>query len=291
MNAWLQLILIAAFWGGSHVLVRISTPVFGPESVAWARIFIGAVVMFFYVVITKQKLNIKKNYLHFAVVGALNASIPFFLFARASVELPASYLVVLNSTMPIFSAILAVFILNETFTFKKLLGLALGITGVYFVEEYGVVSFHSASTALALGEGLGAALCYALAGMYIKKRVAGISSEVLTSGSFAFASLFLLPFFIQSNLTRHEPILWEAPATLTAAACVLFLGLVCTAFAFLLLYRLIAKLGPFRASLCNFMIPVFGIIWGVIFLHEQVYLGMLGGAAIIIAAMALFMKK
>ena len=291
MNTWIQLLLIAAMWGASHVLVRIATPVFGPEWLAWFRVFMGSSVMLLYVKLSKKQLNFQSNGFPFLVVGLLNGAIPFLMFAKASVFLPASYLSILNSTTPIFSSLLAVVLLNESFSLRRVFGMGLGIVGVVLVEECGVISFRESSTLLALGEGLLAGFCYALAGIYIKRRSTKIDSEVLIAGSFGVSSMLMLPSLFYSPVSSTQFLSSEPTLLMKACFCVAFLGVGSSAFAFLLYYRLIEKIGPFRSSLVTFMIPIFGILWSVLFLHEKLVPTMLLGVGMIMLSTALFMKR
>jgi hypothetical protein len=291
MNAWIQLLMIAAMWGASHVLVRIATPVFGPEWVAWFRVFIGSSVMLVYVKLSKKQFNLHLNWIPFVVVGLLNGAIPFLMFAKASLFLPASYLSILNSTTPIFSALLAVFLMKESFSLRRVFGMGLGIAGVALVEECGVISFREPATWLALGEGLLAGFCYALAGIYIKQRPRKIDSEVLIAGSFGISSVLMLPAVFYSPVSSTQFLNREPTHLMNACLCVAFLGVGSSAFAFLLYYRLIEKIGPFRSSLVTFMIPIFGILWSVLFLHERFVPMMALGVGMIMISTALFIKK
>ncbi len=291
MKAWIHLLVIAAMWGASHVLVRIATPVFGPEWLAWFRVLIGSSVMLVYVKLSKKQISLQTNWIPFLVVGLLNGAIPFLMFAKASLVLPASYLSILNSTTPLFSALLAGALLNEPFSIRRIVGMGLGIAGVALVEECGVISFREPSTLLALGEGLLAGFCYALAGIYIKRRPTKIDSEVLIAGSFGVSSLIMLPTLFYSQVSSTQFLNSDPTLLMNAFLCIAFLGVGSSAFAFLLYYRLIEKIGPFRSSLVTFMIPIFGILWSVLFLHEKLVPTMLLGVGMIMFSTAPFMKK
>ncbi len=130
---------------------------------------------------------------------------------------------------------------------------------------------------------LGAALCYALAGIYIKRRAGGARPMAIAGWSQMFAAAALLP------LTPFAP----PPGTVTPGviANVLALALLCSAFAYLLYYRLIADVGPTRAMTVTFLMPLFGMVWSVLFLGESVTLPMIAGCALVVGGTALVVRR
>jgi drug/metabolite transporter (DMT)-like permease len=285
-----QLILIAAIWGASHVLVRFSVPILGPEVVAWSRVAIAALFMFFYLRFQKQELKFKENFKIFLVTGFLMAALPFLLFAWASLYLPAAYLSILNSTSPIFAAVFSSVFLKEEFGWKKALSIALGISGVYLMEAYGSVAEITVPVVFALLAGLLAAASYATCAIYVRRKATHVPSEMITAGNNRVAAILLFPFLL-SALYRTGGIVTNSENYYRAWACVLVLGILCSATAFILFYRLIKQLGAFRSMLVAFLMPVFGILWSAIFLGEEIKPGMIVGAVLIIGATALFVKK
>jgi drug/metabolite transporter (DMT)-like permease len=273
-------------WGASHLFLRVAIPVFGPEKVAFLRLMIGSLVMSVPVLLSRRDFRLRENFRLYILVGLLNGAIPFLMFARAALKLPASYLSVLNSTTPLFSALITWVWLQEPMTRRRAIGLLLGLSGVVLMEQFGPVAFNDWSVFLSLGEGLLAAFCYAAVGLIIKRKAGGIAPGTLTAGSFAFASLALLPLAITGEFPRNAGALGEQNQWL-AVGGVLFLGVFSSGIAFLMYYRLINRIGAFRSSLTTFLVPVFGILWGRLFLGETVDFPMLAGVAMILSAIGL----
>jgi drug/metabolite transporter (DMT)-like permease len=282
----LQLIFIAAIWGASHVFVRVIAPAVGPAFTAFARIGIGAITLQVALLFMRERF-LQKNYLkHFWVVGLTNYAIPLTLFAYASIRLPATYLVILNATAPIFSAILSSLFLSDPFGWKKIVSLCMGMSGVYLLTEYGSIQTFDFATLAALVFCALAAASYAVCGVYIKKRASHVPSMALTTGSTWAAFLLVSPLELaQSSLPSLSS--FTLPVTLSLFT----LGMLGTALAFLILYRLLKTISAFRASLVSFLMPVFGMLWGKLFLSEEITPGMYLGAFLVISSTALFMKR
>ena len=213
----------------------------------------------------------------YGIVGIVNCALPFLLFGYAALNLPASYMVILNAAAPLFSALLAPLWLGERLTPIKLGGLALGAAGVTLVSGAGPVT-PDAGFLLAVAASLGAALCYALSGIYLKRRGAGAAPLAIAGWSQLFGGLVLLPLALAQPPT--------AAVTPAIAANLLVLALVCSGVAYLLYFRLIADLGPTRALTVTFLMPAFGLVWGALFLGEAVTAPMLAGAALVVAGSA-----
>jgi drug/metabolite transporter (DMT)-like permease len=292
MGLFLWIMAIGSIWGASHVWVRLASPVFGPEYVAWARLTIGAAVMLLWVLYTGRAAlspgPLRMRFFHWAVVGVLNGALPFFLFARASLHLPASYLSILNSLTPAFSAISSWLILSERLTLRSGLGLVLGWSGVLLIEKFGPVDFGDPKVIIAFLEGMGAALCYGLVGIYIKKRVPSSDPKVMVAGSFGIASILMLPL-----LATVQPVdvsIIRSEAGLVALLSLILLGVLSSSLAFVMYYALLARVGPFRSSLVTQMIPVFGVVWGALLLGERITPVMLLGAGMVMVSTVMILR-
>jgi drug/metabolite transporter (DMT)-like permease len=293
MKTFLGICVIAAIWGASHVWVRLSAPVFGAGPVAWARLAIGAGVMMLWVRFVGHTLPssipLRTRFLHWGVVGALNGALPFLLFAHASVRLPASYLSILNSLTPAFSALFSWLLLSEPLGFRTGLGLFTGFIGVVLIEEFGPVGFEDPGVRMALMEGVGAAICYGLVGIYIKKRVPPTDPKVLVAGSFGTASVLMLPVLVSGPVP--DPALLASDSGRIALVSVILLGVLSSSLAFVMYYALLARVGPFRSSLVTQMIPVFGVLWGVFFLGERLTGVMLLGAGMVLVSTLMILMQ
>jgi drug/metabolite transporter (DMT)-like permease len=224
-------------------------------------------------------MHVRKQWRAYVVMGVINTAMPWSMYAWAGHHISASYMAILNSTTPWFSAACGAIWLGEAMTARKLSGLALGVVGVALLVGLGPIAL-TREAALAVALSILASLCYALAGTYAKKRITGVPPVALAAGNLAVASFVILPF-----VEGLPP-----PALLESwrlALAVLTLALVCSALAFLLYYRLLANVGPTRALTVTFLIPVFGVLFGALFLGETITASTLAGGLLIIVATAL----
>jgi len=277
-----RLVTLAAIWGASFYFFRILAPVLGPVATAASRVIIGGLALVAWLRIIGFDAELARHGRHYAVIGVVNSAIPFVLFAWAALTLPASYSAILNATAPLFSAVLGAIWLGERFTGRKLAGLAVGIAGVALVTRAGPVVVD-ARVLLATGACLMATFCYAATGVYIKRRAAAAPARGIAAWSQLAAGAVLLPL-----LPAGQPI---GAVSAPIVVAVLGLALLCSSVAYLLYFRLMSDLGPTRTMTVTFLIPVFGMLWGVLFLGESVTGPMLAGAALIVAGTALIMRR
>jgi drug/metabolite transporter (DMT)-like permease len=276
-----RLVALAAIWGASFIFLRALAPVLGPVLTATSRVVIAGVALVVHFRITGFDAQLRRHWRHFLIIGVVNSALPFLLFAFAAVHLPASYSVILNTATPLFAALLSALWLDERLTALRVAGLAAGAAGVALVTGAGPV-VPDAMFGWAIAACLCAALCYALAGIYIKRRATGVKPMAIAGWSQVFAGAVLLP------LTPFAP----APGAVTPGvlANVLGLALLCSAVAYLLYYRLIADVGPTRAMTVTFLMPLFGMVWSVLFLDETVTLPMIAGCALIVGGTAFVVR-
>lgn len=273
-----RLVALAAIWGGSFIFIRVLAPVLGPVLTATTRVLIAGVALVLYCRAVGFDTQLHRYWRDFLLIGIVNSAIPFLLFAFAALHIPASYSVILNSATPLFGAVLAAAFLAERLTVDKLAGLVAGALGVALVSRAGPVApdlWFGAAVAACLS----AALCYAAAGVYIRRRVRGAKPLAIAAWSQVFAGLVLLPF-VPFAPARGE-------FTLLILGNVLGLALLCSAVAYLLYYRLIADVGPTRALTVTLLMPVFGMLWGALFLDEVVTPAMIAGCALIVGGTAM----
>ncbi len=189
----------------------------------------------------------------------------------------------MNATAPLFGALFSVFWLAERLTVRKAAGLALGICGVAILVGAGALALNAA-TLLAAAACLGAAASYAVSSIVVKllSRDGGhrsIHPVALAAGSLAWGALFLLP-----TLPFSMPAALPSALALWSVAA---LALLSSALAQAMFVPLIMRIGPTRAMSVTFLIPLFSMLWGLLFLREAVQLSMLIGAAVVLLAMAL----
>ena len=269
----IRLLALAAIWGGSFIFMRVLAPVLGAIPTANSRILIGGLVLCFYYLIIGFDPEFKKNIKQYLIIGVVNSAIPFSLYAYAALYIPASYEVILNSTAPLFGALFAWFWLDEKMDVRKISGLILAAIGVGVVVDIGETELtkHFVLSAAAC---LLAAICYGLAGVYIKKFAGQLKPKGIAGGSQLMGGIVLIPL----TLTQHL----HGPIDQKIILCMLGLALLCSAIAYLLYYQLIADIGPARALTVTFLMPIFGICWGKIFLDEIITFQMIIGTLLIL---------
>ena len=216
----------------------------------------------------------REHWRDYAVVGIVNTALPFTLFSWASQHVPASVAAILNATSPFFGAIVAALWLGDRVTPGKLLGMALGFAGVVFLVGWRP-GLSSGDALLGVCACLVGALCYGIASVYAKTRLAGLPSFAIALYSQMVAAIVLAPVLPLATLpTAITPVV---------AANVLGLAVASTALAYLLYFRLIADLGPARALTVTFLIPMFGVLWGWLFLGEAIGIDTLAACALIVS--------
>ncbi|SFD66739.1 Threonine/homoserine efflux transporter RhtA [Bacillus sp. OV194] len=265
---------LAALWGASFLFIRIAAPVFGPLLTIQGRVTIAAAALIIFLTSTRRSAHFKKRWKQYLIIGALNAAIPFTLIATAELTLPASMSAILNSLTPLFTALVVWGWMKEALSIRKWFGIVVGIIGVGILVGWSSLPFTS-ETIVAIGLSVLSTISYGFAGVYAKKAFAGVPPLELATGQQAGAAVLLIPFTF-----FHLPTSTDRIPT-TAVLSVVGLALFCTAIAYLLYFYLIDRVGPTKTLSVTFLIPVFGIIWGMIFLHEKLTIGMLIGLIII----------
>jgi drug/metabolite transporter (DMT)-like permease len=270
----LLLLALSAIWGSSFIFMRYLAPLIGPVATADMRMFIAGVFMVLLFLAIRFKPEWRKNWKHYLLIGVLNSAVPFLLYSIAALYLPASMEAIFNSMSPMFGAIFSAIWLKESLTARKVTGLLLGAGGVAVMSSLGGLD-ASAGTILSVAACLCAPMCYGLAGIYIKKKAGSVKPVAIAGGSQLAGGLALMPFL----LVARPP---AGAITVQTALLVIAFALVCSALAYLIYYRLIARVGPTRALTVTFLIPVFAMLWGFLFLGEPITWSMLAGASIIL---------
>jgi drug/metabolite transporter (DMT)-like permease len=253
-----MLVALAAIWGMSFPLTRLASPAFGPLPLVGVRIFVAVAVL---LPLVKERAALRANVGPLFLLGLMNSAIPFALFAFAVLHITSGFTALLNATTPMFGALLGALVFNEKVTRSRLLGVFIGFIGVATLV-WGSVGARSPNATLGILAALLAAFLYAVAATYTKRRVGNLDSTTLAAGSLTGAALAVLPFVIwQWPAQSPSPKLW---------ACAIFLGLVSTAIAYALYFRLIKNVGSSRATTVTFIVPIFGIVWGALILDEHI---------------------
>ena len=277
----IRLVLLGAIWGASFLFTRITAPVLGPVATADLRMLIGGIALAVWFAVMRFDPQWRRWWLQYLAVGLLTSGLPFLLYAYAALELPAGLLSVLNATSPMWGAVMAAALLGERLTLRRAAGFALGIAGVALVTR---PEAGAALAVLPVVAALGASLCYGIAGAYLKRWAAGAPARGMALGTQISAGLLFLPLNA----------IWPPPTIsppLLVVASVLALGLVCSAVAYLLYFRLINDIGPTGALTVTYLVPIFGVAWGALFLGEIISASMLAGGALVIAGTVLVLRN
>ncbi|MDA7414980.1 DMT family transporter [Xenophilus arseniciresistens] len=279
----LDLMLLGALWGASFLFMRISAPEFGALPMAALRVGIATLTLLPLLALHGQMPALRQHWKAALSIGVLNSGLPFALFAYALITINAGLGAVLNATVPMFGALVAWAWFGDRPDRSRLTGLALGFAGV------ALLAGRSAGLQQGGGNGtqalwavlacLGACLSYGIAANATRRHLQGAPALATATGSQIGATLFLA-----------LPALWLWPAqtpSLRAWLSLIALGVACTGLAYILFFRIIANAGPQRALTVTFLVPVFAVAYGALFLHEAVTLWMLGCAAIVVCGVAL----
>jgi drug/metabolite transporter (DMT)-like permease len=277
-----RLVALAAIWGASFIFIRVAVVPLGPVATAELRVVLASVTLLAWLGFAGIGLGLREHWRLYLVVGTLNSALPFALWAFSAIHLPASYLVVLNATSPLFGAAVSAVWLRERITARAALGLAAGVAGVGMLVGLGPVQ-PTPAVLWAIAAGALAALLYAVAAAYMKHRSSAVDAAAVATGSQLGATLVLAPL-----LAPLAPVAWPTPAEWAA---VVALGVLCTGIAYLLYFRLIADVGPTRALTVTFLIPLFGMLWGALFLGEAITPVMAAGCALVLAGTALILRR
>lgn len=272
------LLLLSALWGGSFLFLRVAAAPLGPVVLIEVRVLLAGLALVAWAAATGRVPALRSRWRQYLLLATINSAVPFVLIATAELRLTASLAAILNATTPLFGALAAAAWLGETLTARKAGGLALGFAGVAVLVGWNPLPL-SGAVLLSVGASLLAAACYGLAGVYTKAAFAGVPPLALATGSQLGAAALLAPL-----VPFAPPAAAPSP---TVVLCVLALALGSTALAYLLYFRLIVNVGPTRTMLVTYLAPIFGTIWGALFLAEPVGAGTVAGFALILASVGL----
>lgn len=283
-----RLLLLAAIWGASFLFMRIAAPVLGSMPTAFFRAGIGLLGLLAIVWLMRVRWQFNGKLKHCLMLGVINAGIPSAMYCLAALVLPAGYSAIFNATTPMMGVLIGMLFFAEALTLSKAAGVAIGLFGVAVLTRTGPVAFDL-DLLLGAAACLVATVCYGVAG-FLTRRWIGQQGELdnrLTAlASLAGASLFLLPLF-GGSLWLQPPASWGGLEVWLSLAG---LGLLCTALAYVLYFRLLSDIGPIKASTTTFLIPPFGVLWGALLLDEPLSWAYLYGGVLIALALWLVVR-
>jgi drug/metabolite transporter (DMT)-like permease len=273
-----RLVALAAIWGAAFIFMRVAAPVLGPAWMPEFRVLIGGLALLAWFRLTGFDPGLRRHWRFYLLLGAVGIAAPFALYSFASMHAPASLLSITNATSPIFGLAWAVLFRDERVTARKAAGLALGILGVALIARPSGIA-QDPMFGWAIAAALGACCFYGVVGVLIKRFAGGATPRGMAVGNQLAAALVLVPL-----LPVLPPL--AMPSALVIAN-LLALALLASGVAFLLYFRLIADVGATRALTVTYLIPLFGILWGWLFLGEALPGAALAGGVLILAGTVL----
>ena len=273
-----SLFLLGIIWGASFLFIKVALPTVPPLTIVLVRTCLAGAAL--YAVARHRGLKMPSPgpvWLSFLVMGLFNGAIPYSLISWGEQYIEAGLAAILNSLMPLFTVTIAHIVTgDERFSPRKGLGLVLGLSGVVLVMGPSVLA-GLGSHILGQLAMAGAAASYAVAVVYGKK-LSGERPLILATGQMIGGSLLIAPL----SLGFDRP--WTLTPTLPALASLAALGLLGTAVAYIIYYRLLPQIGATRLSLVTYIIPVSGVFWGWLVLSERLHPSAFAGLGLILAS-------
>ena len=276
---WILITILGAVWGSAFMFIKIATPELGPIALVNIRLAVAGLIFLPFLLQKKYLRHFKSNLKNILILSIINTALPFSLFAYASLESSSNMLSILNGTTAIMAVVISTMWLKVKLNLFQILGVFIGLFGIIVLANPDNVYISTKATVFCLS----AAFCYALSANYIQKFAYKTNTIVLIGWSLVIASVLLLPL-TTFNLPSKTP-------SSNAIFSILWLGVVSTGVAFLGYVRLIEKVGAVKTATVAYFIPVFGVIWGYIFLGEPITLQILIGMMLILIGIIFTNKR
>jgi drug/metabolite transporter (DMT)-like permease len=280
---WAILISLALIWGGAFFFIGVAVHQVAPLTYVWVRLTVAAAAMWLFLWWRGQSPQLPRSvWGAIFVLALLNNVVPFILFGWGQTRIASGLASILNATTPIWGVVVAhLFTRDERMTGRKLAGVLLGFAGVAVMIGPALLTTLGGDT-LAQLACVTASLCYALAGVWARRfKAMGVSPVTVTTGQLSAGALVMLPV----ALLVDRPWSQSLPS-FGAIAAILALALVCTAFAYILYFRLIDSAGATNALLVTLLVPPIAILLGVLFLDEVLEPRDFAGLALIAVGLA-----
>jgi drug/metabolite transporter (DMT)-like permease len=273
------LVLLALIWGSSFMFIKVAVRELAPATLIFGRIGLAAVALAIVVPLamgTRATLvELRTHWRALVVVGLLNTAVPFWLLSWGETRIDSGLASIIQASLPIFNALIAFgFFHDQRVTGRRLGGVAVGFIGVALLV--GAQPHGKVLGALAV---VGMAACYAAGGLLTRRHLSGAAPRVVALGTAAVAAVVVAPFGI-AQAPGHVP-------SAKVLASVVVLGLIGTAFAYLLFFMIIAGAGAAYASLVTYLVPPVALAYGAIFLGEGIGVTALVGLVLILGGVAL----
>lgn len=275
-----ELLLLGAIWGASFLFIKIGVSDLRPLTFATLRVLVGSGVLLLVILLRRLALpQGRRLWGRLVVMGAVGIVIPFGAIAWGTQYIASGLSAILNATMPLFTFGLAVLLGDEPLTLRRALGLIVGFGGI-LVLTWPKLQAGGRSEVWGQVAVIIASLSYAAAIVYAKRHLAQEPPLLTSFGQVSMGCLILMPL-------AFAELPWRQTFTPRAIGAVLAIGIVGTAMAYILYYRLLREVGPTATSLVTYIVPLFGIFWGRIILKEVLSWHAFAALALILASLIL----
>lgn len=271
----LELVVLGAIWGASFLFMRVAATDFGAVPLVEVRLALGALVLLPFLWRSRAQFP-RALWPKLALIGAINSAAPFILFAWAAQRAPAGVGAIANAMTVLFTALVGFLFFGEKIGVRRSLALLVGFAGVVVLASSKVAG---ASIGWAVVAGATAAFLYGIGINLVRRHLTGLPPAAVAAATLGTSALLTLPFAVAS-WPQHE-----IPAQSWFSASML--GVLCTGIAFVMYYRLIARIGAGRASTVTYLVPLFGVAWAWMLLDEPLTLAMGIAGAMILGSVAI----
>ncbi|MGZ2411934.1 drug/metabolite transporter (DMT)-like permease [Sphingomonas sp. F9_3S_D5_B_2] len=280
---WGIMLVLAAIWGAAFFFIGVAVRHVAPLTYVWLRLTIASSGLWIYLWVRGEKAGLPRSiWGSIVLLALLNNSVPFVLIGWGEIHIASGLAAILNATTPIMGVVVAHFFTqDERMSVRKLAGVLLGVAGVMVMVGPSILT-QVGDNALAQLACLAASLSYALAAVWARRfKKLGVSPIGVTTGQLTAGALMLFPLM----MIVDRP--WTRPAPpLGAWAAIAALALLCTAFAYVLYFRLLQRAGATNAMLVTLIVPPIAILLGGLFLHEALTAQDFGGLLLIALGLA-----
>ena len=278
------LTILALIWSSAFFNIKIATYSYGPVTIALLRTFFGAIPVVGICLIKKIKIEaFSKDWYWFAAIGMINLVIPFFLIAYGVQRVQSNLAAILMASTPLSATVLAHFFTdNEKINLTKILGVLVGFSGIVFLFSDNILINESNFTSALLI--LIGSTFYVVGGLLTIK-ISNKKNENVTASILIWGTLFLIPI----TIFTEKP--WNLNPSIDSTISLIYLGVVATGLAWLLRFRILKTNGLVFQAQVAYLIPIFGIILGYIFLKELITPKVLISVAAVIIGIYLVKKS
>lgn len=280
---WLLLLVLGVMWGTSYAFIKLGVETLPTFTLIATRLLIGGVLLWTVVGLARESLpRSPRIYLHLAVMGLINIVIPFILITWAEQSVDSAIAAILNGAVPLIVIVLAALTFHdEPITLNRLVGVVVGYVGVIVLVLPGLAGALGGSEVTGEVALLGSTVAYAIGAVYSRRNIKGLRPMIPAAFQVGFAFLMVtaLAFAFENPLG----VTWNQDAVLA----VVWLGLLGSGVAYLIMFRLLSRIGATATSQLAYLLPVVGIVTGALMFGEQIDARVIGGTGLILGGVTL----